>query len=95
MMTTYYDWDAIRKFIEEHKDDIVEVDVGMAQDWYWTAETIYANGAYTDPKYETEHDISVAGVNGSWWATPLLKALHKDGRYSEITVERDTLVGGE
>lgn len=39
----YYNNEIIRDFIEKNKDEIEEVDVGMAEDWFWTASTIWRN----------------------------------------------------
>lgn len=39
----YYDNKIIRDFIEKNKDEIEEVSVGMAEDWGWTASTIWEN----------------------------------------------------
>lgn len=42
----YYDFDKAKKIIEENKGKLVSCSLGMHEDWFWTAETIYEDGKY-------------------------------------------------
>lgn len=44
----YYDNKVIRDFIKNNENIIEEVVVGMAEDWFWTASTIWENGDYVE-----------------------------------------------
>ena len=46
MAMKYYDPEFIKHYIDENKERIKSVDVGMREDWYWTAKTIFADGKY-------------------------------------------------
>lgn len=81
----YYDGKKIREYIQSHLDGLVSVSVGMTEDRYWTTKEIWANGAYLrgglDKKY-----VEVAGINGSYWATPTLFAIFADGHEESAPV---------
>lgn len=71
----------IKKYIEQNKDEINYVTCGMKEDWSWTAETVYEEGKYL---YNLNGDsVLIAGIGGSYWATPVMEVKFKDGR-SEI-----------
>lgn len=85
----HYNTSFIKNYIEEHKDDIVSVDCGMKEDWFWTAATIFLDGKYSDDfDWEIEH-ISVAGISGSTWATPVMEVNFKDGRTEIVNCYED------
>ncbi len=79
----------IKNYIEEHKEEIETVTCGMREDWGWTAETIFEDGELsTDYNWESEH-ISVAGISGSTWATPVMRVEFKDGREEVVDCYED------
>lgn len=85
----YYNPKLIKQFIDEHKDTVATVSVGMEEDWFWTAETIFEDG-------ETSTDLSgdslrVAGITGSTWATPVMRVEFKDGTEQVIPCYEDDL----
>lgn len=45
-MTKNYDFEKAKTLIEKHKSDIVSASLGMHEDWFWTAETVYEGGEY-------------------------------------------------
>ena len=49
----------------------------MHEDWFWTAGAIFEDGEYQvdlDNK-----DLTIGGIDGSYWATPVLQVEYKDG----------------
>lgn len=72
----YYDYEKAKLFIEQHKEEIKEASLGMHEDWWWTAETIFGDGKFT---VELNKDTMLGGINGSRWATPVLQVEYKDG----------------
>ena len=41
-----YDYSKAKKIIEENKNNLESAALGMHEDWFWTAETIFENGNY-------------------------------------------------
>lgn len=80
----YYSCEKIKSFIEEHKDEIDEVSLGMIEDWSWTAETVYDNGEFGDKYDFGGKTLTIAGIKGSYWATPTMEVYYKDGRRDYI-----------
>ncbi len=78
----YYDPEFIKHYIDENKERIKSVDVGMREDWYWTAKTIFADGKYK--KKLNQKRIKLGGVDGSYWATPVMLVVFKDGSTSIV-----------
>jgi len=57
--------------------------LGMGEDWWWTAETIWEGGEWKHPIFQSETldpEAVIAGIRGSNWATPTLHLVFKDGR---------------
>ena len=72
-----YDFKKAKQFIEDNKENIESARMGMREDWFWTSETIFEDGEFKvnlDDK-----DLSIGGINGSYWATPVLQVEYKDG----------------
>ena len=72
-----YDYKKAKLFIEQNKENIKEAYLGMHEDWWWTAQTIFEDGEYKvnlDDK-----DLKIGGIDGSYWATPVLAVEYKDG----------------
>ena len=42
-----YNFKKAKELIENSKDCIISASLGMHEDWFWTAETIWENGKYT------------------------------------------------
>ena len=42
----YYDYDKARRIIEAEKEGLDRADLGIHEDWFWTADTIYEDGKY-------------------------------------------------
>lgn len=79
-MAKKYDTSFIKNYIEEHKEEIETISCGMREDWSWTEKTVFENGGLSDDFDWNEEHISVAGISGSSWATPVMKVEFKDGR---------------
>lgn len=73
----YYDVAKAKKLIEDNISSINSASLGMDEDWFWTAETIFEDGAFTIDLENTGGFIG--GINGSVWATPTLEIEYKDG----------------
>jgi len=72
-----YNASFIKNYIENNKDKIETVYCGMKEDWSWTADPVYENGEYLfDLNNKT---VSIAGICGSYWATPVMEVEFKDG----------------
>lgn len=75
-----YDNEIIKQYIEKNKDKIEFVSCGMKEDWSWTADTIFKNGKYEEEFDWDSESISVGGIKGSAWATPVMEIIFNDGR---------------
>ena len=42
----YYDYKKAKKLIEANRENLSSAALGMHEDWFWTAETIWENGEY-------------------------------------------------
>lgn len=71
-----YDFEKVKSYIENHKNNIKSVYLGMYEDWSWTAETVFKEGKYTK---EINENTTIAGILGSTWATPVMQVEFKDG----------------
>ncbi len=67
-----YDYNLIKKIVDTFTSvtEVESVSMGFHEDWFWTAETIYENGGFTE-RFLWEK--SAGGVNGSTWATPVIE----------------------
>lgn len=79
-MAKKYNTSFIKNYIEEHKEEIETVSCGMREDWSWTAETVFWDGEFSSEYDWEKENISVAGISGSPWATPVMEVEFKDGR---------------
>lgn len=72
-----YDFAKAHDFIEAEKEVLTEAILGMHEDWFWTAETIWKNGKYA---VNLATVTKIAGISGSPWATPVIKLIYNDGK---------------
>jgi hypothetical protein len=70
-----YDFAKAKQIIEEKEHDLDSASLGIDEDWFWTAETIYDNGKFVMNLDEIQ---CIAGIDGSLWGTPVLKLSLKD-----------------
>lgn len=72
-----YDYKSVLDFIEKNRDEVQEIQLGMLEDWFWTAVTIFEDNQIlvdlNDP------DLKIAGIAGSSWATPVMNIVYKNG----------------
>lgn len=99
-----YNFKKAKELIEKYRDTLVSATLGMHEDWFWTAETIFENGEYkrelpdnADEIYENfikarkegmsllsedvapyREKILIAGIYGSYWATPTINLKFTD-----------------
>jgi hypothetical protein len=71
-----YDVKKVKAFIEANKERIKSVALGMYEDWFWTAEDVFENGAF---RRELIEGILIGGINGSRWGTPSMLVEYTDG----------------
>lgn len=75
----YYSKKIITDFIEAYKQEIQSVDVGMDEDWFWTAETVWnVEVGYYNCMITDNDNITIAGIGGSRWATPVMRVYYND-----------------
>jgi hypothetical protein len=73
----YYSMEKIRDFVAKSEKPIKSVSVGMKEDWGWTAVEIYRKGKFT--ANVNGKRLKVAGIEGSTWATPVMRVEYKGG----------------
>ncbi len=71
-----YDFEKVKNYIENNRNNIKSVYLGMHEDWFWTAENVFEDGEYTKKLGE---NTTIAGISGSYWATPVMQVEFKDG----------------
>ncbi len=84
-----YNAKLIRDFVEANKTEIKTVHLGMKEDWMWTNKLLY--GA-NDGGYQfdlVDGDVKVAGISGSYWATPVMAVCFTDGKAEVIPCYSD------
>ncbi|GGJ86257.1 hypothetical protein GCM10007063_05940 [Lentibacillus kapialis] len=79
-MIKKYDFKKAKRIIENKKDSIIEASLGMREDWFWTANVVFENGAYI---VELDNIEKVAGIDSSDWATPVIRIEYK-GEVEEV-----------
>lgn len=77
-----YNFDALEQLIQENKETVKSITVGMAEDFSATCEEVYSleNGIDTDI---TKTGV-VAGISGSNWATPIARIEYTNGNTIEV-----------
>ena len=78
-----YDFVKAKKLIRENKENLESASIGMHEDWFWTAETVWEGGKY---KQKLNKDSNLGGINESEWATPTLQLCYKGGREEMIEI---------
>lgn len=84
-----YNAKLIRDFVEANKIKIKTVHLGMKEDWMWTNQPLYDadNGGY---QFDLSNgDVTVAGITGSYWATPVMVVCFTDGKAEVIPCYSD------
>ena len=70
-----YNYSRAMEIINAEKD-LTQAEMGMHEDWFWTAETVWESGTYTK---ELHTAPEIGGISGSGWATPAIKLTYADG----------------
>jgi hypothetical protein len=71
-----YNYKKAKEAIEKYKPlGLKFAMLGMNEDWGWTGETIWAEGKYLE---DLNKNTTIAGIEGSTWATPVLKLDFED-----------------
>ena len=77
-----YDFNKAKSLIE-NTPNVESASLGMHEDWFWTAETVYEEGKFT---IELNDDTQIGGINASKWATPTLQLCFSDGTEKMIEI---------
>lgn len=77
-MSKEYNFDLAKRMIQMKSDVIESASLGMEEDWFWTAETVYEDDQFQ--KELIQNQTEIGGISGSNWATPSLYLKYKDGR---------------
>lgn len=80
-----YDFTKAKKIIAKEKENLRSAYLGMHEDWFWTAIDVWEDGKY---KIQLKKDTLIVGINGSYWATPTLQLIYKDGKERMIEVSK-------
>lgn len=75
-MSKKYDWNKAKEIIEANKENLAKASMGMAEDWFWTAENVWESGEY---KIDLLEGLEFGGIMSSTWATPSLLLEFQDG----------------
>lgn len=67
-----YDYKKAIEIIEAEKQNLVNVYLGMYEDWFYTADEVWANNKY---KKNLEKEPEIGGIRCSYWATPTIKLI--------------------
>lgn len=75
-----YDYKKAKKTINDYLinptfGQLISASLGMEEDWGWTVETIWEDGKFTN---KLSKDTKIAGINKSYFATPMLELETKD-----------------
>lgn len=87
-----YDFERAKQLVESQQDQIDSASMGMFEDWFWTAETVFENGNW---KNDLNPNTNIGGINRSEWATPTLEIRFKDGRREMIDCFTQTVIPNE
>jgi len=77
-----YDFKQAKNLIKlAKKDGLVEATLGMAEDWNWTANTVWEKGKYVK---KLNKETLIGGIKSSNWATPVLELEFKNGTIMKL-----------
>ncbi len=65
-----YDFKQAKKLIQLNSDKLIEASLGIKEDWFWTANTVYEEGKFV---VDLDAIKEIAGITGSCWGTPTLQ----------------------
>lgn len=71
------DFKKAKKIIQAKSDLIDKADMGLKEDWFWTAGPVFEDGSFT---FNLDNPEEFTGYDHSTWATPVLYLSYKDGR---------------
>lgn len=78
----YYDYKKAKDTIL-NTPGVLNASLGMAEDWFWTGEEVYKDGAFV---IDLDDGPYIAGIKGSDWATPILRMEFADDLYKDVEV---------
>lgn len=83
-----YNFNKAKQLIAENSENLESASLGMHEDWFWTAETIWENGNY---KTELNDETTIGYIAGSSWGTPTLQLSFKDGTEKMIACSEEVI----
>lgn len=72
-----YDFKKAKMIIAANAKNLKTVSMGMYEDWFWTAKTIWEKGKYIK---KLNNDTYLGGIQNSYWATPAIKLTFKNNK---------------
>lgn len=80
MIYKNYDYKKAKSIIEQYlygkePRQLISASLGMKEDWWWTGETIWESGKFIRRLTKV---TKIAGINKSYWATPVLELEFED-----------------
>ena len=75
-----YDYKKAKATIKQYLSNqgfgkLISASLGMEEDWFWTAETIWEDGKFTN---KLSKNTKIAGIDRSYFATPILELETED-----------------
>lgn len=77
-----YDFKLAKHTIQKYSDLLEEAELGILEDWNYTSMIIYENKEFVINL--DDEDQLLHGINGSVWATPVIKLTFKDGEQVKL-----------
>ncbi|MDW8718431.1 hypothetical protein Q7W21_06510 [Streptococcus suis] len=65
-----YDFKKAKTLIEAERENIERASLGIREDWYWTADTVYEDGSF---KIDLDTVEEISGISGSSWGVSQTK----------------------
>ena len=70
----YYDYEKVQNLVKAKIHGIAKIELGMKEDWFWTGQTVWKHGQFIDGFGKFTNGVeTLGGINGSDWATPIMR----------------------
>lgn len=83
-----YDYLKAKRLIEKYKDNLISATLGMHEDWFWTAETVWEEGEYKRELPDNADYLNELYIKARQNGLPMYLP-HKDGENPEPNPEYD------
>lgn len=82
-----YDFKKAKAIIEENKDILESASLGMHEDWYWTAETIWEDGEFKRELLDNSEELEELFIAKSKEGLRMLSNTKDENGLSEINAD--------